>query len=135
MTKKISKIKDDIEKQSEQSLEYERMILFFKYLVLFFMCEALKENKSVIKKRTLSRERELSVSQTKNWFRKDNKILQFYCYLAKIDIDDLFEEFELRKKNKIIDDYLKPKFFKNYNKLLVNFKNILYNVPMLLNKG
>ena len=34
------------------------------------LIEALKENKSVIKKRTLSRERELSVSQTKNWFRK-----------------------------------------------------------------
>ena len=118
MTKKISKIKDDIEKQSEQSLEYERMILFFKYLVLFFMCEALKENKSVIKKRTLSRERELSITQTNNRLRKDNKILQFYCYLAKIDIDDLFEEFELRKKNKIIDDYLKPKFFKRYKSLL-----------------
>lgn len=108
-SKKIKKTQEN----DEEMLQIERMILFYKYLVLFFMCESLKKEKISKKKETNK-----NIKQTKKWFTRDNPILQDYCILAEIDIDKLFEEYELRKKSGKIDNYLRPKFFKMYKNRL-----------------
>lgn len=109
---------DETETNLKQQIEYERMVLFYKYIVLFQMCEALKEERKVFKNRTLSRERATSIGETRKWFRKDNEVLREYCYLGRININKLFEEYERRKEKKIVDNYLKPKFLARYKKLL-----------------
>lgn len=109
---------DETETNLKQQIEYERMVLFYKYIVLFQMCEALKEERKVFKNRTLSRERATSIGETRKWFRKDNEVLREYCYLGRININKLFEEYERRREQKIVDNYLKPKFLARYKKLL-----------------
>ncbi len=109
----------------EELIDFERTTFFFKYLVLFFMCEALKDSRKIKRGHTLSRERERSIKDTQEWFQKDNKLLQEYCKLAMIDIDDLFFEFERIKleKNNKNTPYLKPKLIIKNKKKLTLKKN------------
>lgn len=100
----------------EELYEYEKIIKFWKYVVLFFLSEALKKEKFLYKNRTESREREKSIKETKEWFCKQNKILKLYCELAMVDIEKIMDEYEYRKKNNISDDYIRSKFSRKLKK-------------------